>query len=578
MREKIKIIMVVAFFMLMMAKGEYYVVNAAEETDGYKVIWEDNFDGTDLDRNIWNVEVNGNGGGNQEHQYYVDSRENIEVSNGTLKIRALNKSYMGKGYTSGRINTRGKAEFKYGKVEARIKLPSFQGAWPAFWMLGGNYNSVGWPRCGEIDIMEAINRENFTHGALHWFAGGQKDSGGNTQDIVASDFNRTQWHTYAIEWNKERIKWLVDDVVFYTQDITDGYMGEFRKEQFIILNLAIGGQWPGHTIDNSAMPATMEVDYVKISRKLSDNGSSSGTGIQDEPINSKPDRIEYKNALQNKGSWQFYFNRLLVNGSGESKNSAGYVVNIDKIGINPSAINASIIGLDYMSGETYKFSFKIKSNIQKNVLVKVVGEDPEEDVFCNQYIYLQKDVTYNFLKDVTIDKKYDGRVDMIIEMGGRIGGEYHSSDTQATITVSEVSFMGNVDAFSEVSTEKSTEQPTDASPVIENPTIGNPKPDTENRKPTVSKPEKTKILNAKRKKKKKIITIKLKKVRNVDGYQIRYSTTSKFKKYKNQYSKKIIFTIKRLKVKKKYYVKARAYRINNCGKKIYGRFCKKKKI
>ena len=218
-------------------KNDIETVQAADE---YEVVWEDDFNGNSLNRNIWNVEQNGDGGGNQELQYYRDSADNIEVSNGTLKIKGLRQSWGGKNYTSGRINTKGKAEFRYGKIEARMKLPSFQGAWPAFWMLGGNHSSIGWPRCGEIDIMEAINTEKFTHGALHWYGeSGQGDSGGDSQSIVPDNFDRTQWHVYAIEWSEKKIDFLVDGKVFFSDSITDGYKGEFRKEQFIILNLAI---------------------------------------------------------------------------------------------------------------------------------------------------------------------------------------------------------------------------------------------------------------------------------------------------------------------------------------------------
>ena len=130
--------------------GMYIVGNESTKTvkaDGeYQLVWSDEFDGTELNRNNWNVEVNGNGGGNNELQYYVDNTKNLEVSNGTLKIHALRENYGNKSYTSGRINSKGKQEFKYGKIEARMKLPRFSGIWPAFWTLGANYDTVGWPK------------------------------------------------------------------------------------------------------------------------------------------------------------------------------------------------------------------------------------------------------------------------------------------------------------------------------------------------------------------------------------------------------------------------------------------------
>lgn len=239
--------------------------------DEYKLVWSDEFNGTQLDRTVWNVEVNADGGGNNELQYYVDSTNNISVSDGTLKIKALRQNYGGRQYTSGRINTRRKAQFKYGRIEAKMKLPSFSGSWPAFWMLGANYSSVGWPKCGEIDIMEAVNTENYTNGAVHWNVesdtyNGVGDAGTDAKDSVPAGYRRTDEHIYAIEWNESEIRWYVDDSLFYTQDISANHMEEFRAEQFIIFNLAIGGQWPGYTIDNSAFPATMEVDYVRVYR------------------------------------------------------------------------------------------------------------------------------------------------------------------------------------------------------------------------------------------------------------------------------------------------------------------------
>ena len=327
MRKTLKGFVVSVLAIAMISGSMWYSddsIKTVKAADDYEVVWEDDFNGNSLDRNVWNVEVNGNGGGNQELQYYCDSTENIEVSGGTLKIRGLRKSYLGKNYTSGRINTKGKAEFKYGKIEARIKLPSFQGAWPAFWMLGGSYDAIGWPRCGEIDIMEAINTENFTHGALHWYGEGQKDSGGDSASVLSDNFDRTQWHTYAIEWNKTTMKFMVDENVFFTQDITDGYMGEFRKKQFIILNLAIGGQWPGFTIDDTAFPATMEIDYVKVSQKASDEGTVTGSGVSNTPVETAPIVTENRNVLANKGAWNIFFNDAVVKGRGTSIDSSGY--------------------------------------------------------------------------------------------------------------------------------------------------------------------------------------------------------------------------------------------------------------
>lgn len=235
-------------------------VQAAETN--YQLVWQDEFEGTSLNRNYWNVEVNGDGGGNGELQYYIDDEDNIKVSNGTLKITALKESYGGKNYTSGRINTNNKVSLQYGRYEARMKLPKFEGAWPAFWTLGENYDQISWPNCGEIDIMEAINAEDKVYGTAHW-----SYNWSATEQGMGYNIDRTQWHVYAMEWDAREIRWYVDDVNYYTLPISyEAQMEELAGPQFIIFNLAIGGSWPGYTVDDSAFPnsSTMEVDYVRV--------------------------------------------------------------------------------------------------------------------------------------------------------------------------------------------------------------------------------------------------------------------------------------------------------------------------
>ena len=245
------------------------IVEAAE--NNYQLVWSDEFDGNSLNRNNWNVEVNGEGGGNGELQYYVDDTDNIKVSNGTLKITALKEDYNGKSYTSGRINTNNKHAFQYARFEARMKLPRFSGSWPAFWTLGDNYDEVGWPACGEIDIMEAINAENKTYSTVHWSYNWNHAEAGSGHDIA-----REEWHVYAMEQDVDEIRFYVDDVNVYTIPVTyESQMEELLGPQFIILNLAIGGSWPGNNIDNSAFPnsSTMEVDYVRVYEDVNSQGA-----------------------------------------------------------------------------------------------------------------------------------------------------------------------------------------------------------------------------------------------------------------------------------------------------------------
>jgi hypothetical protein len=164
------------------------------------------------------------------------------------------------------MKTQGHKSWKHGRIEARIAMPRFMGVWPAFWMLGDNITSVGWPACGEIDIMEHINNENIAYGAAHWYFNGQADYSGDTSATV------TDYHVYAIEWDDQYIQWFVDGGKFHEINIDGGINGTeaFHKKFFILLNMAIGGTWPGYNIDNSAFPANMYVDYVRVYQATSD--------------------------------------------------------------------------------------------------------------------------------------------------------------------------------------------------------------------------------------------------------------------------------------------------------------------
>lgn len=222
----------------------------------YQQVWADEFD-TRIGPG-WQFETGGGGWGNNEKQYYQAA--NATVANGELRITARKENVGGYPYTSARLKTQGLKEFTYGKVEARIKLPLGQGLWPAFWMLGANIGSVGWPRCGEIDVMEHVNSENKVYGTIHWDANGYAQYGGNTPAAVAD------YHVYAVEWTPAAIKWFVDGVQYHEVNIANGTGSteEFQRPFFLLLNLAVAGNWPGQTVDESRLPATMFVDYVRV--------------------------------------------------------------------------------------------------------------------------------------------------------------------------------------------------------------------------------------------------------------------------------------------------------------------------
>lgn len=232
----------------------------------FVLAWSDEFSGTSLDDTKWTHEIGGNGWGNNESQYYTSNATNLNVSNGELTITALHETVGNNSYTSARILTKDKMEFQFGKVEARIKCPMGQGIWPAFWMLGANIDLVSWPMCGEIDVMEHVNNENKTHGTAHW------DNGGHVYQGAPVITTPGEFHIYAVVWDSTKIQWLIDGNIFYGINIANGVNGtsEFQNDFFLILNLAVGGNWPGYPNSTTVFPAELKVDYVRVYKDQSE--------------------------------------------------------------------------------------------------------------------------------------------------------------------------------------------------------------------------------------------------------------------------------------------------------------------
>jgi len=238
--------------------GSYHI-NAQD----WNLVWSDEFNYSGLpDTTKWVNEVGFIR--NNELQYYTYRRlENSKVENGTLLIIGRKESYNGANYTSASLTTDGKYAWAYGKIEARIKLPDGQGMWPAFWLLGENIHQVGWPKCGEVDIMEHINNENMNHGTMHWDNNGHVSYGGTI------DCDVQQYHIYSIEWDDQTIAWLLDGNKYLEGNIKDSInnTGAFHHPFYMILNLAIGGSWPGSPDSTTSFPDTMFVDYVRVYQK-----------------------------------------------------------------------------------------------------------------------------------------------------------------------------------------------------------------------------------------------------------------------------------------------------------------------
>lgn len=282
-------------------------LTADETTDGWELVWQDEFNGTELDRSKWKPEVSCWGGGNDERQCYTDRPENIEVSDGVLRLKAFEGEHTGKKfpegistdpsetqtkpYTSGKVRTRGIADWKYGRFDARMKLPDGQGTWPAFWMMPANDSYGGWPLSGEIDILEAVNLgeicdecegdedENRTIAALHFGERPPENKHIATHYKMPGAPNaKDDYHVFSVEWGEGKIDWYVDGENYLTLTADDWYTGAvskaenpnapFDKSFYVMLNLAVGG---GLSEDNNAMgfdpdsfPAELLVDWVRI--------------------------------------------------------------------------------------------------------------------------------------------------------------------------------------------------------------------------------------------------------------------------------------------------------------------------
>jgi beta-glucanase (GH16 family) len=246
---------------------------------GWTLVWSDEFnlpDGSSPDAAKWNLVTGGNGFGNAELESYTNRPQNAEIQSGNLVITALKESYTGADmvshdYTSARLNSSNNFAQAYGRFEARIRIPYGQGIWPAFWLLGSDLSTKAWPTCGEIDIMENIGREpSIVHGTIH----GPGYSGGKG---IGSPFSfpdgrkfADDFHVYAVEWSPNQIKFFVDDNLYATRtpaDLPAGTKWVYDHPFFILLNLAVGGKWPGNPDATTVFPQQMLVDYVRVYKR-----------------------------------------------------------------------------------------------------------------------------------------------------------------------------------------------------------------------------------------------------------------------------------------------------------------------
>lgn len=249
--------------------------DAVSPGDTLTLVWQDEFDAASLDPETWFFETGDGteygipGWGNNELQYYLP--DNARLEGGMLKIEAREESVATFDYTSARINTRDRFAFRYGRIEARMRLPGGQGLWPAFWLLPQDSPYGTWAASGEIDIMEAVNLGgsggNDVHGTIHYGGEWPANQSSSMAYLVPANAQE-EFHTYAIEWDSGEIRWYVDDVMYAMRNSwssTGGaFPAPFDQPFYILFNVAVGGNWPGPPNAGTAFPVTMEVDWVRV--------------------------------------------------------------------------------------------------------------------------------------------------------------------------------------------------------------------------------------------------------------------------------------------------------------------------
>lgn len=309
---------------------------------GYKMVWSDEFNGTSLDTKVWNIEENGNGGGNQELQYY--RKENVAVANGNLVLTARRENYNNKQFTSGRINSLDKAYFKHGIIQARIKFPkTANGVWPAYWMMGNDYGKLGWPRCGEIDIVETGNAEGIKNGTqtrhfgatLHWGTSAGANHKQYGTSYLAPENNALQndeYHIITTEWDGQFLSMYYDlkdftvaaknKARFYSATIpastNSADIGHyFQKPFFFIFNLAVGGNYTGiynaggiSALPNAGDEAKMFVDWVRVYQDEADAEAQYKTPDGDN-TGSDPDTPSTPEAPDTKTEYGYWGSKAL---------------------------------------------------------------------------------------------------------------------------------------------------------------------------------------------------------------------------------------------------------------------------
>lgn len=426
------------------AQAEEYV-DTIERDPAYKLVWEDNFDGTELNRDDWNVELHDPGWVNAEWQEYVDSEENIYVKDGNLiiqpiKMKVDHKDY----YTSGRVNTQNKHDFKYGRFEARLKVPEGMGFLPAFWLMPTDERFYGqWPKCGEVDIMEVMGQTTDTlHGTLHF--GEEHTQRQGTYVLEEGNF-ADEYHVFACEWEPGEMRFYVDNELYFTEhdwftkrngysEIT--YPAPYDQPFYMILNVAVGGSWVGYPDSTTEFGenAQMVVDYVRVYQK--DEYDENVTKPVKEVVFKEADETgnyivnsEFApEALDDEDDWRF----LLFNGgAGEASISDGAIhISTTSTGSEEYSVQLVQANIAMENCGKYKLSFDAYADEERTMITCITAPD------LNFVRYLQDEK----LTLKTTPQTYEYEFYMMNEndANGRVEFNMGSQGSSATIHISNV--------------------------------------------------------------------------------------------------------------------------------------------
>lgn len=444
--EVVKMIIIDGEEVSLKATITYQTENKEEEQttdlsyEGYNLKWEDQFEGESLNRDDWNVELHDPGWVNNELQSYVDSPENIYLQDGSLVLKPVeNMNEDGSvSYTSGRINTQHKHDFKYGLFEARVKVPEGQGFLPAFWMMPTDENLYGqWPRCGEIDIMEVLgNNTDTSYGTIHYGNPHSESQGSYTLD--EGSFSE-EYHVFDVEWEPGKISWYVDGKLIHTEDnwysATEGqgeitYPAPFDQPFYIILNLAVGGNWPGNPDDTTDIEnSAYYIDYVKVYQK--DSYDENVTKPIEEVILRDPDEngnyiingdFSVNEELTDDKDWIFL--TALGGEAGAEIRNNEIAVTTENEGTVDYSVQLVQPNLPMKQGGVYRLSFDAYADADRTMKVGISAPDRSFRRYLNdtEISLTQEKQTYNLDFTMTDSDDANGRLEFNMGAAGSTSG------------------------------------------------------------------------------------------------------------------------------------------------------------